>query len=246
MQKKKPYLTPILIICAVIICLIMVRLGFWQLDRAEQKRVILNQSVTLSELAAVDLKSLMSEVNLDSNKVRFRHVFSQGEYLHDESILIDNQVLDTRVGYSLLTPFKLSGTNTVVLVDRGWLPVGESRQQQPKFETPQAELALEGRLNLPYAEPPLWDDKFDVSNGIVWQYLPISLFSEESGLSVLPLVLELAPTEIDDMAKSGAKISWREINDEWVFKHQAYALQWFSMALVFFIACLIVLTKSRR
>ena len=47
-------------------------------------------------------------------------------------------------------------------------------------------------------------------------------------------------------SSSGAVVNWQSINDEWVFKHQAYAFQWFSMALVFAIACLILLVKSIR
>lgn len=246
MQTKNPIIKPILLIIAVLICLAMVRLGFWQLDRAQQKKSILSQSITLSEQAAIDLKSLLPRFDTDLNKLRFRQVTTVGEYLDEQSILIDNQVFESKVGYALITPFKFAASGEIILVDRGWLSVGQSRDVLPEFATPKGELSLNGRLNLPYAKPPIWNDDYDVSTGTVWQYLPIDEFRQQSGLSVLPLVLELAPNSDVDLAHSGARINWQSINDEWVFKHQAYAVQWFAMAVVFFIACLIVLIKSVR
>ncbi|MBX2848260.1 MAG: SURF1 family protein [Acidiferrobacterales bacterium] len=246
MQVKRPLLRPILMLCAVIVCLAMIRLGFWQLDRAEQKRAILAQSLELSELPVVDVQSLVTQIEEGSNTLRFRQVAAKGQYIAEHSILIDNQVFDSQVGYALLTPLKITGSNRIILVDRGWLPVGASRTKLPKFQTLEGEVTVAGRLNTPYAKPPIWNDDYAVSDGSVWQYLALEQFRQQTGLEVLPLVLELAPSETADLEQSGAKINWQSIDDEWVFKHQAYAVQWFSMALVFFIACLIVLAKSIR
>ena len=124
--------------------------------------------------------------------------------------------------------------------------VGEYRSILPKISTPEGSQSLQGRLNFPYQKPPLWNDKYDVSDGAVWQYLPIEELVQQTGLDLLPLVLELAPHKSVDSALLEPIINWQSIDDEWVFKHQAYAFQWFSMALVFFIACLIVLLKSIR
>ncbi len=233
-------------IAAVIICLAMVRLGFWQLDRAEQKKVILQQSIKLSEQVPVDVENLLSQLESASTTQRFRQVTASGHYLPEESILIDNQVFNSKVGYALLTPFKLSDSGKIVLIDRGWLTVGESREQLPKFKSPVEQVLLAGRLNVPYAKPPIWNDKYPVSDGMVWQYLPIDQFRQQTGLDVAPLVLELAPNLLADSESPEAKINWQLIDDEWVFKHQAYALQWFSMAAAFFIACVIVLLKTKR
>ena len=246
MRKKKPtIIRPILAIIAVVICLAMVRLGIWQLDRAEQKKEILTQSIDRSKQTAVPVQSLFNQFDSNFNTLRFRQVTASGSYLSKQSIYIDNQVYEQKVGYALMTPFKLSGSGDVILVDRGWLSVGLSRGVLPNFDTPEGEVLIEGRLNLPYAKPPIWNDKYDVADGMVWQYLPITEFNTQTGLSAVPLVLELAPNNAEG-SSSGAVVNWQSINDEWVFKHQAYAFQWFSMALVFAIACLILLVKSIR
>ena len=244
-KKNLTIIRPILAIIAVIICLAMVRLGIWQLDRAEQKKEILTQSIDRSKQTAVPVQSLLNQFDSNFNTLRFRQVTASGSYLSKQSILIDNQVYEQKVGYALMTPFKLSGSGDVILVDRGWLSVGLSRDVLPNFDTPEGEILIEGRLNLPYAKPPIWNDKYDVSDGMVWQHLPITEFNTQTGLSAVPLVLELAPNNAEG-SSSGAVVNWQSINDEWVFKHQAYAFQWFSMALVFAIACLILLVKSIR
>lgn len=241
--------TPILIIIAILISLAMLRLGVWQLDRAEQKREILSQSIRVSEMAPADVVSLLDEQQSRALEFRFHPVTAKGKYLDTQSILIDNQVLDSRVGYSLLTPLQLAGRDQVIMVDRGWLPVGDSRQSLPEFETPLGEQNIDGRLNTLPAKPPLWDDAYAIADDKVWQFLSVDEFRAQTGLDILPLVLELAPAEINDTASVGGQVpvvNWQSIDNEWVHKHQAYALQWFSMAVVFLVACIIVLISSLR
>jgi len=241
--------TPTLIIAAIIICLAMMRLGFWQLDRAEQKRDIQSQSIRVSEMPSVDVASLLEGLQNTALELRFHSVTAKGQYLNEQSILIDNQVLDSRVGYTLLTPFQLTGIKQVVMVDRGWLPVGVSRQNLPNYVTPMGEQNIHGRLNILPAKPPIWNDDYSISAGKVWQFLTVDDFRAETGLDILPLVLELAPAENNDADLVDGQspiISWQTIDNEWVHKHQAYALQWFSMAAVFLVACIIVLISSLR
>ena len=197
---------------------------------------------------------MLDEVVDDYQALRFRKVIARGTFLEEQTIYIDNQVYKSKVGYRLITPFSFYKSNEiesqrVVLVDRGWLPAGVSRTILPNVDTVEGILTINGRLNLPFQKPPIWDDKYPVFDGDVWQFLPIDKFSEQTGLDVLPLVLELAAPEKVTNDSSDVLVpivDWATINNEWVQKHQAYALQWFSMSLVFFIACLVVLIKSLR
>lgn len=234
---------PLLLILAVGLVLAMLRLGVWQLERAEQKAVLLNQVKTRAEVPPVDLQSLL--VGFDTT-MRFRNVLATGRYLADKSIYIDNQVIDGQVGYRVFTPLLLSDSNTTVMVGRGWISVGESRAQLPEFDTSTDIITVEGRFNNPPAKPPIWDDKYQVADGQRWQYLPLQNYAEQMRLTVLPLVLELAPEQAKPEFKPQFKRAWADINDEWVAKHQGYAFQWFAMALAFGIACLVLLVRRNR
>jgi len=130
---------PLLLILAVIIILIMLRLAVWQLGRAEQKQQILDQVSMRAEKDSMPLLELLkgSEVN----KLKYRRVSISGFYKHEKSIYVDNQVLSGQVGYRVFTPFEL-GDGEFVMVNRGWIPAGESRAQLPKFTTSQMQLTL--------------------------------------------------------------------------------------------------------
>jgi surfeit locus 1 family protein len=173
----------------------------------------------------------------------FKQVFTNGQYAAQKSVFIDNKVVASRVGYKLLTPLKIEGTAWWILVDRGWLSVGESRATLPQFATDSELVRLSGRLNMPPAQPPLWNDRYPVAQGSVWQYLPISDYAQQMKLNLLPLVLELAPTQSSEIDQDLLR-QWSAIDDQWVAKHQGYAFQWFAMAVAFFIACSVLVYRS--
>ncbi len=231
---------PLLGIIAMIMILAMLRLGIWQLDRAEQKRDIANK---LQARASFSVRDIASIAGLNPEEIRFRSIRLTGKYLSEQTIFVDNQVVNGGVGYQVFTPFKVDSFDHLVLVARGWVSVGVSREELPTIDTNDQQQELVGRLNNPPAEPPLWNDDYSVQNGSVWQYLPISEVSSVLDAKVFPLVVELAP-EASDSAELVRK--WPEIDDQWVAKHQGYAFQWFSMALAFFIACLVLLIKGRK
>lgn len=237
---------PILMLVAVIICLFMLRLGVWQLDRADQKQTILDAQIAQTQQATIPLSQLQSLLQTQLKQIceaRFRPVSITGQYLADATIFIDNKVLNKKVGYQVFTPFQLSENKTTVMVNRGWVSVGESRDKLPPISTPSSKLTLKGRLNLPPQKPPLWDDKYPVAKGRVWQYLPITEFSNSSGLTLLPLVVELAPIQASD---DSLIRQWQKLDDIWVGKHKAYAMQWFAMALALLIASLVLAVRSKN
>ena len=237
---KPLWRTPVLCVASVALVLAMVALGFWQLDRAEQKSVIVGHLTSRADNEAIPIEQL--DTNLTNADLRFRKVLFKGRFLENRDFFVDNQVVDGGVGYQVFTPFKLDNDAGFLLIARGWVGVGESRDILPRVDTSLLELTLEGRLNIPPQKPPLWNDKYPVSNGAVWQYLPMAEVEEVLEVKLFPLVVELA-VNTDDGSTLLRK--WPEVNDEWVAKHQGYAFQWFTMALALFIASLVLLFKSR-
>jgi len=232
-----------LLAVAALMVIGMLKLGVWQLNRADHKMAILSQLQQGAAEKPVDLSALVTSSGLNLSTERFRAVKIVGSYASDKSVYIDNQVLGSQVGYTLLTPFRLSNSDWWVLVDRGWLPVGVDRGVLPQFITQSGEHGLIGRLNTLPSIPPLWNDKYPAATGKVWQYLPIEEFSQKMGLKVLPLVVELAPDQASEIDKVLIR-QWSGIDDSWVAKHKAYAFQWFAMAAAFFIACCVLLYRS--
>lgn len=225
------------------ICMIMLRLGSWQLTRAQHKQSILDQVQQRAELEPVELLSLIKELSESAAEHQFRQVTASGQYEPQKSIYIDNKVVDSRVGYELFTPLKIDNSDWWVLVDRGWLPVGDSRQNLPQYKTKTGVNDIVGRLRLPPAKPPLWNNDFSVSQGSVWQYLPIAEYADQMQMKLLPLVLELAPAQASEVDTALVR-QWGDIDDKWVAKHRGYAFQWVAMAVAFLIACGVLIYRS--
>ncbi len=227
---------PILLVIVAVVALAMVRLGVWQLGRADEKQAILNKQIEMAEQASVNLTGL-------EDFARFKQVYVDGSYSTSRNLFVDNQVLDSKVGYLVFTPMRIANSEEFVLVNRGWVPVGNSRAVLPEVITQENKHRVEGRLNLPPAQPPLWDDAASANTESVWQYLPIDEVAAELNLTLLPMVLELAP-DFAGEADPALVRRWRTIDNKWVATHHGYAFQWFAMALVFFLACVFLILRS--
>ena len=84
-------------------------MGFWQLDRADQKRTI-EASIQKANTGVVELIVNQNELlNKEYYEVRL-----QGSYISDKQFIYDNQIVDQVSGYYVLTPFVLTGQSNAV------------------------------------------------------------------------------------------------------------------------------------
>lgn len=118
MFSRQWWKTTLLVLSAVGV---MVRLGFWQLDRLSQRRAF-NTMVTANQSKpAIDLnESIVSSIDL--NDMEYRSIRVSGIYDHRHQVVLRNQVYEDRLGVHLLTPLHISGKDQTVLIDRGWIP----------------------------------------------------------------------------------------------------------------------------
>ena len=205
---------------------ILVSLGIWQLNRAQEKVTIRDQFLTRRQLPVVTLGAEL----LDPGIMAYRPVVATGQYLENLQILLDNKVYLGRAGYHVLTPLLLSGSDTLVLVNRGWIPWGPDRQRLPHIDTPTHEITIHGHLSKPAAHA-ISFDRASPNDGFepVWQNLDLDRFELLTGRPVHRLVLLL------DRATNGDDAlirQWPDYEDSWIQRHYGYAVQWFGLALV--------------
>ena len=139
------------------------------------------------------------------------------------TLLLDNKLHRGRPGYHVVQPLRLA-PGRHVLVNRGWVPAGATRAQLPEPRTPEGEVSLQGlRMDhLPRAYEPAGTKR----EGRVWQNIPLEEFAAWSGLAVAPYVFE-QHSALDD----GLVRDWPRA-DAGVEKHDSYALQWYSLAVL--------------
>lgn len=203
---------------------LLIALGFWQLRRADEKKHFIEKKQQAIKEVVIDLKIL-----LDANPLalRYRKIALTGVYDDQHQFLIDNQIVNGRVGYFVLTPLRIAGIDRAILVNRGWLPLNPDRRIFPDISIATLKNNVTGRVNqFPSVGYLLADANIPTASWpSVVQVVDSQVLAEKLGYPLFPFQIELAP-EI----KEGYQREWQEIKFEGPEKHIAYAVQWFGLA----------------
>lgn len=231
----KPTLAVSLI--SLVVFIILMSLGVWQLKRAEQKaetQQALNSSLKQVELDIVSpLKS--------NNQYRFRHARLEGYFDSKHQYLLDNRVEKGRPGFLVITPFVYAANKAVILVNRGWLPLGKTRQDLPNISVTDKPMIIRGILADIPGKLPSFGIGATISNSSwpkIIRDVEIDQIGVELGYTMPPYLLQLA--QENSMAYMQ---NWQPVASG-AEKNESYAVQWFGMALVIFI--LYIGLNSRR
>jgi len=209
----------------LIVVSLLCSLGFWQLSRSEQKQQLLLQQQRALEADSIDLNKQAIE---DVEAIRYRKVSVNGFYDVAHQFLLDNQIVDGKNGYFVLTPLFIDGSDDVVLVNRGWVPLGKNRNDLPDVRFDTEPLQISGRVNLfPAVGIKLKGAEIPTDTWpSVVQVVDPKVLSDKLGYSIKPYQIEL-----DATADDGYKREWKIYVPIPPEKHLAYAVQWFGLAL---------------
>lgn len=207
-------------------------LGFWQLDRAQQKADRLSEIAERTQQPPRTVAELIRLDNPANYPVRVR-----GQFDNRRSILLDNRLLDGRAGYHLLTPFQTDNDHWV-LVNRGWLPRGERRDRLPVIPGIEGTVTVRGRAYVPSDKAlVLREDRPSPDQWPVRvQKVDLRALRDLLGVELAPFEIRVAPEQALEGGEQLPRV-WHDsrLGPE---RHRAYAVQWFGLAaaaLVFFI-----------
>lgn len=210
----------------------LIRLGFWQLDRAQEKLSLLNSIEIQQSMPAVQLDKISHSDKLSI----YQNVTVTGNFLPERYWLLDNKVFNGKVGYEVIVPFRFKNDKTI-LVDRGWVAAPPHRNQLPSIVMVSGLVTLQGRLIRPSINR--MTRELEVTNTWPKRVQKLELTSLQSKLdySILPWILQLHMDSPEALA-----MEWRKANIT-PNKHIAYAVQWFAMSAVLLLALVIANTN---
>ena len=218
--------------------LLFIRLGVWQLHRADEKDELLRRYAA----ADLALPRDFAAVALTPPTDAIARVHVQGEYLADRAYLLDNPKHDQRGGVEVYAPFRPRDGERVLLVDLGFLP-GNGTDQAPQLPPlPTGEQTLQGL----YLPPP--GVGFEMGGDALarqahWPkttiYLKLAQVSTDLGTPLYPQVLALDA----DPAAIFVREHLLDFSSMPPARHRAYAFQWFTFAVA---AVVILLVLHRR
>jgi cytochrome oxidase assembly protein ShyY1 len=210
----------LLSLAALLLAALGIYLGFWQLGRAAQKETL---QATIQSQAGK--KTLDQQVLLDVNDVSsllYQPVRLTGQWVSQSTIYLDNRQMEGKVGFFVLTPLRLEGSDKVIVVQRGWAQRNfEQRETVPLVETPSGLVQIEGNIAL---SPSKLYEPGQSAKGLIRQNLDMQAFRGETGLPLLNFTVRQT-----GLPSEGLRRNWPAVNFG-IDKHYGYAFQWFGLS----------------
>jgi surfeit locus 1 family protein len=218
---------------AALAAILFVRLGFWQLARLHAK-VRRNAVIAVQQRApAVPFASLPR----DTAAAHYRRASASGVFDYEAELVAAGRSHEGSPGVELLTPLRLAGSDTVVLVNRGWVysPDGSSVDRARWREQDSATVVGYVEQYAPDA----------ATTGVgrdprVVRRISRSAVSSRISRPLAPYYL----VQTGDTASSHPVRRDMPALDEG--PHRGYAIQWFAFALIALGGAFAVTWKERR
>jgi len=229
-----------LIVFASIMTPVLIFLGIWQLQRAEEKQQIIDKQPREGIEYFIDINDVSNgDQSIDWS---YRMVSVSGSYSVDEHLLLDNRTRNGVVGYEVISLFKIDNGKHV-LVNRGWVKAPPYRDQLPAIRSDLLDtlvsVTIKGSIYAPSSRvftlseehiPQGWPKRI--------QALDIKALSKALGEDIHPFTVRLSDDNQPGALQTGWKV-FQMLPD----KHIGYAVQWFSLALVLVVMTTLAIRK---
>lgn len=229
-MKIKNWKLALLAVCFITF---LTSLGFWQLARAKQKTLLLRSFAERIQHPPLTSSDLNQQKERD---LRFYRASLSGHFDNQHTLLLDNKIYQRQVGYEVFTPFMADGLSTPILIDRGFIPMGDSRDHLPVIQAITGQVTLVGLLNLPPAYVALGQ-----ATELSSTHWPLRV--EFINLTTLSPFLAFQPfhylLSLDPKNPAAYALEWKivSVGPE---RHLGYAVQWFALALTLLIISIVL------
>ena len=212
-----------MVIFTMLVFSTLIKLGFWQIDRALEKEQRQHRINELSQRDALSLAQVLTLQGLQDG-INDLPIQLTGNFVGDKVFLLDNQPDKGRFGYRV---YQIIESNDVaILVNLGWVQGSIDRNILPEITPVIGQHTLTGHVR--EVEVGIQLQAQNLTNSS-WplrvQQIELDKFSQLIGKKLLPFVVYL-----DKKETIGYKKNWQPIVMP-PEKHRAYAFQWFSLAL---------------
>jgi cytochrome oxidase assembly protein ShyY1 len=219
----------------VVFALVSSFFGLWQWDRRGEAVAAIN---VLEANWDREPEELVSAEGLSPTRDQWAPVLVRGEYEPQDQILVRTRPRGGQVGFEVLVPLR-SETGLTVVVNRGWIPTGESTDFPDLVpEAPAGEVSVVARIKP--GEPTLG------GRGAPEGQLPsidLGAMEKALGYDLETEFFLLLDSETPQSAVAPLP-GLRPVLDEG--PHLSYTLQWFVFALLALIAFVALLRQEAR
>jgi surfeit locus 1 family protein len=235
--RLRSRLTPrniLFLACAVVMATLFTRFGFWQLARLDQRRE--RNALVIARLRASPIA--LALVPRDTAVAHFRRVILDGRYDYAHEVAWTNLSREGSPGVHLLTPLRRAGTDTAVLVDRGWvyapdgMTIDRAHWQEPD--------SVSGIGRVQEVGPAFPEPATRIGHPDEIRWLSPDSIARRAGYPIAPYFVALeGDTSVASMTTPSR--SPPPALDEG--PHMSYAIQWFSFAAIAIVGTVVAVFR---
>ena len=229
-------------VCVLLLIGGLIRLGVWQLGRAQEKVDLQLAYLAAAEQEATPIDEVpIAGLEFDALQHQSRRVSLQGHYLEDRTIYLLYQSYQDQSGFEIITPFLVDSLGIIVLVSRGWQGIADPAALTAPFPADPGDLVLEGQIFVPEPEQAIRSNNLNqVSWPLQLRFLNPSELAPFFDREVFPYPVRLLDGQPGVLFRHWPAI----VVDSG--QNFSYALQWFAMALAVAIVSLILSSDVRK
>lgn len=229
---RRKYVSMFVIVAAIV----LVRLGFWQLDR-HQQRMARNAIIDARINApAVPLAQVLTRA---TNEQEYRHVTVVCAFQTNQQLLWRNRSYQGTTGYQVFTVCQ-PDSGAAILVNRGWIPYQDGLGDwTSRYAPPSTGLqTITGVWRLSQA-PSATADEVAPVNGWRdrWFAITVPAIAAQMQRELVPGFIELQPDVTTDTTTYPIRTT---IGNLGAGSHFGYAIQWFSFAVIVVVGAVVV------
>ncbi|HHX8440586.1 TPA: SURF1 family protein [Vibrio diabolicus] len=225
----------------VVVFSLLVKLGFWQLERGQEKQALEQAILARADSAYQTLGEVLEENNWREGSILGKKVEANVVPQAFPVILLDNQTHQGNVGYLAFQIVSMSDeSGTYALLELGFVEGIADRSILPTVTTLEVSTFISGRLYRKSANPLSSELMPEVGDAIRVQNLNIVQLNQLLNIELMPAVLQP-----DNLKNWPYDFPWNPLPLNSA-KHFGYSIQWFSMAGVFLLLTLIVFVRWQR
>lgn len=218
MTSRYPITFIVFSVLAGAVCL---RLGLWQLDRLATRRAATTAALARRSLPPADIRAV-ADTGMN------RRVVATGSFDFDREIVLRGRGRNGVPGVEVVTPLVLAGTDSAVLVLRGYVPSADAISYSRTLHREPGSATVSG-IAWPVPLDSAGAAPSERNGQLTWRRLDLQAVRDSLPYPVLPLfIIADSPAT---MSPAPARSPAPALDDG---PHLNYAIQWFGFATIAF------------